>query len=262
MPETENKSFWEHLDELRAVLLRILAVVLVFTIVAFFFKEDLFAVVLAPRNSGFITYRLFESLAQWQGIHAEGFSVQLINTALAKQLVIHMKMALCAGIIATSPYTLYQLFRFVSPALYVNERKYAVKVVGGGYFMFAIGVLVSYFLIFPCTFRFLGTYQVSEDVTNLISLESYISTLMTICLTMGIVFEMPILAWLFAKLGFISAAFMQTYRKHAIILMFILAAIITPTTDVFTLCLVALPICLIYECCIFIVSKTNRKENP
>lgn len=110
-----------------------------------------------------------------------------------------MKATLCAGILCASPYILYQLFRFVSPALYVNERKYVVRVVGGGYAMFALDVAVSYFLIFPLTFRFLGTYQVSGEVENIIALQSYISTLMTMSLAMGLVFEIPILSWLFAK---------------------------------------------------------------
>ncbi len=258
MSETGKQSFWEHLDELRAVILRIIAVVVVFTVVAFIFKDVLFSVVLAPQTADFVTYRLFDRMAQWQGSVVEFFAVRLINTGLAQQFVIHMKTALCAGIICASPYILYQIFRFVSPALYENERRYATRVVGAGYIMFAVGVLVSYFLIFPCTFRFLGTYQVSGAVDNLITLNSYISTLMTMSLAMGIVFEIPILAWFFAKLGFITADFMRRYRKHAIVTMFILAAVITPTSDVFTLSMVALPMCLLYEFSILIVSRTTK----
>lgn len=179
---------------LRAVIVKIVAVAVVFGIAAFCFKEELFAVVLAPKNDGFITYRLFNRIAAWAGGETGSFAVQLINTGLAQQFIIHMKTALCAGVLCASPYILYQLFRFVSPALYANERKYVVRVVGGGYAMFMVGVLVSYFLIFPLTFRFLGTYQVSGDVANLITLDSYISTLVLMCLSMGIVFEIPILS--------------------------------------------------------------------
>lgn len=135
-----------------------------------------------------------------------------------------------------------------------------MRVVGGGYAMFVLGVAVSYFLIFPLTFRFLGTYQVSGEVENLISLQSYISTLMTMSLAMGLVFEIPILSWLFAKLGFFSADFMRRYRKHAIVAILVVAAIITPTSDVFTLSLVALPMWLLYEVSIFIVNKTANKD--
>lgn len=262
MAANPNKqSFWEHLDVLRAAIVKIVAVAVVFGIVAFCFKEELFAVVLAPKNDGFITYRLFNRIAAWAGGDTGSFAVQLINTGLAQQFIIHMKTALCAGVLCASPYILYQLFRFVSPALYANERKYVVRVVGGGYAMFVVGVLVSYFLIFPLTFRFLGTYQVSWEVANLITLDSYISTLVLMCLSMGIVFEIPILSWLFAKLGFLSADFMRRYRKHAIVIILVVAAIITPTSDVFTLSLVALPMWLLYEGSIFIVNKTNTRGN-
>ena len=251
----DKQSFWGHLDVLRAAIVRIVAVAVVFGIAAFCFKEKLFAVVLAPKNDGFITYRLFNRIAAWAGGETGSFTVQLINTGLAQQFIIHMKTALCAGVLCASPYILYQLFRFVSPALYANERKYVVRVVGGGYAMFVFGVLVSYFLIFPLTFRFLGTYQVSGEVANLITLDSYISTLLLMCLSMGIVFEIPILSWLFAKLGFLSADFMRRYRKHAIVIILVVAAIITPTSDVFTLSLVALPMWVLYETSIFIVNK-------
>lgn len=256
--KTDSQSFWDHLDVLRAAIVKIVAVAVVFGIAAFCFKEELFAVVLAPKNDGFVTYRLFNRMAALAGGETESFAVQLINTGLAQQFIIHMKTALCAGVLCASPYILYQLFRFVSPALYANERKYVVRVVGGGYAMFVVGVLVSYFLIFPLTFRFLGTYQVSGEVANLISLDSYISTLVLMCLSMGIVFEIPILSWMFAKLGFLSADFMRRYRKHAIVIILVVAAIITPTSDVFTLSLVALPMCGLYETSIWIVKINSR----
>ena len=254
-----KQSFWDHLDVLRAAIIKIVAVTVVFGIAAFCFKAELFAVVLAPKDDGFITYRLFNRIASWVGGETGSFAVQLINTGLAQQFIIHMKTALCAGVLCASPYILYQLFSFVSPALYANERKYVVRVVGGGYVMFVVGVLVSYFLIFPLTFRFLATYQVSGEVANLITFDSYISTLVLMCLSMGIVFEIPILSWLFAKLGFLSADFMRRYRKQAIVIILVVAAIITPTSDVFTLSLVALPMWLLYEASIWIVNKTYQE---
>ncbi len=256
----EKQTFWDHLDILRASLIKIVVVTLVFGIVAFFFKEELFAIVLAPKESDFITYRLLSRMSGWVTEQESlGFFVQLINTGLAQQFIIHMKTALCAGVLCASPYILYQLFRFVSPALYTNEREYAVKVAGGGYLLFIIGVLVSYFLVFPLTFRFLGTYQVSGEVENMITLQSYISTLMIMCLAMGIVFEIPILSWLFAKLGFITSDFMRHYRRHAIVIILIIAAVITPTSDIFTLSLVALPMWLLYEISIWIVHRVKVK---
>lgn len=259
--EADKQTFWEHLDVLRTALVKCLAVAVAFGIVAFFFKEEMFAVILAPKDAGFITYRLLYSVSGLMtDADAPGFVVELINTGLAEQFIIHMKAALCIGVLFASPYILYQLFRFVSPALYENERKYVVRVVGAGYIMFIFGVLVSYFLIFPLTFRFLGTYQVSHEVTNMIALQSYISTLLTMSLAMGLVFEIPILSWLFAKLGFLSSGFMRKYRKHAIVVILTVAAIITPTSDVFTLMLVAMPMWLLYEVSILIVNKTNIKK--
>ena len=257
--ESEKQSFWDHLDILRASLVKIAAVTAVFVVVAFFFKEALFSVILAPKDADFITYRWLYFFSGWvTDEQAQDFYVKLINTGLAQQFMIHMKVAVCTGVLCASPYILYQLFRFVSPALYANERKYVVRVVGYGYIMFMVGVLISYFLIFPLTFRFLGTYQVSDQVENMISLQSYISTLLMMSLAMGIVFEIPILSWLFAKLGFISADFMRRYRRHAVVIILVVAAIITPTSDVFTLLLVSLPMWLLYEVSILIVKRSVR----
>ena len=256
--ETDAQSFWEHLDVLRAAIIKIAAATVLSGIVAFCFKEQLFGVVLAPKGDDFITYRLLNRIAAWAGASMEPFAIELINTGLAQQFVIHMKTALCAGVLCASPYILYQLFRFVSPALYARERKYAARMVGGGYAMFGLGVLASYFLVFPLTFRFLGTYQVSGDVPNLITLDSYISTLAVMSLAMGIVFEIPVLSWLFAKLGFLSAGFMRKYRRHAIVIILAVSAVITPTSDIFTLLLVALPMWILYEVSIFIVGRSNK----
>lgn len=257
--ESEKQSFWDHLDILRASLVKIAAVTAVFAVVAFFFKEALFSVILAPKDADFITYRWLYFFSGWvTDEQAQDFYVKLINTGLAQQFMIHMKVAMCTGVLCASPYILYQLFRFVSPALYANERKYVVRVVGYGYIMFMVGVLISYFLIFPLTFRFLGTYQVSDQVENMISLQSYISTLLMMSLAMGIVFEIPILSWLFAKLGFISADFMRRYRRHAVVIILVVAAIITPTSDVFTLLLVSFPMWLLYEVSIWIVKRSVR----
>lgn len=252
----EKQSFWDHVDALRAALLKSLAVAAACGVAAFCFKDALFTVVLAPREADFVTYRLLGRLAALAGASVDDFSVELINTGLARQFIIHMKTALCAGLLCASPYMLYQLFRFVSPALYVEERRYVVRMVGWGYGLFVCGVLVSYYLIFPLTFRFLGTYQVSAGVENLITLDSYMSTLVTLTLVMGIVFEIPVLAWLFAKLGFLTAPFMRRFRKHAVVVILVIAAVITPTSDLFTLLIVALPMWLLYETSIGIVART------
>lgn len=258
--QSEGMSFWEHLDVLRTALVRIVIVCIVFGIVAFCFKETLFAIVLAPKDEHFVTYSVLNRIAEWAGGTLTPVSVQLINTGLAQQFVLHMKTALAAGLLCASPYVLYQLFRFVSPALYTEEKRYAGKIVGGGYFMFMVGVLLNYFLFFPLTFRFLGSYQVSEEVENLISLDSYLSTLTMMSVAMGIVFEIPILSWLFAKMGLISAPFMRQHRKEALVITLIVAAIITPTSDIFTLLLVAFPMWVLYEISILLVARSKTRS--
>lgn len=261
-PLSETQTFWDHLDVLRGVLIRVVAVSLVFGVVAFIFKEELFSVALAPKEDSFVTYRLLQYIGNLaSGIPDGGFSVQLINTGLARQFVIHMKTAMCAGVLFASPYILYELLRFVWPALYSTERRYAFSLLGSGYLMFLAGVCVSYFMVFPLTFRFLGTYQVSEDVVNMISLDSYMGTLIVMCISLGIVFEMPVLSWILARMGFLSPGFMRVYRRHAIVAILVAAAVITPTTDIFTLLAVALPMWLLYEASIFVVALSARRQN-
>jgi sec-independent protein translocase protein TatC len=176
-----------------------------------------------------------------------------MNTGLTEQFMIHMRTAMYAGLLVASPYILYELFKFVSPGLYQNERHYAVWIVGAAYVMFIIGTLVNYLLVFPLTVRFLGTYQVSPDVANMLTLQSYIDTLIMMSLMMGVVFELPVVSWLLGRMGLLTAGMMQTWRKHAIVAILIVSAIITPTTDAFTLFVVALPIWLLYELSILIV---------
>lgn len=254
-------TFWEHLEVLRGTLIRIFVSVFLVGIVAFLFKDTLFNIILAPQNSDFVTYRLIErlgSLISHKTGNIDDFSVKLINTQLAQQFIIHMKAAFYVGILVVFPYILYELYRFVAPALYQNERKYSVRVIGSGYIMFMLGIALSYFLIFPLTFRFLGTYQVSKIVENQITLESYMGTMMMLNLMMGIVFELPVLSWGFAKMGVISATFLRKYRRHAIVIMLSVAAVITPTADAFTLLLVALPMYLLYEISIIIVARVDK----
>ena len=224
-------------------------VVVVLAVAAFCLKDVLFSIVLAPRSSDFVTYRL---------LGVEPFSIHLMNTGLTEQFMIHMRTAIYAGLLVASPYVLYELFRFVSPGLYQNERRYALWIVGAAYLMFIVGTLTNYFVVFPLTVRFLGTYQVSPDVANMLTLQSYIDTLLGMSLVMGVVFELPVVCGLLGRMGLITNHMMAEYRRHAIVAILIVAAIITPTTDVFTLFIVALPIYLLYELSIQIVRITKR----
>ena len=245
-------SFWEHLDVLRDSIIRMIVAAVVMGVVAFCLKEPLFDIVLAPKDSDFITYR-------WLG--GEAFSINLINTGLAEQFLIHMKVALMVGILVASPYILFLLFRFIAPALYENERRYSVRITVAAYAMFLLGIVVNYFIIFPLTVRFLGTYQVSETVSNMLTISSYIDTLMMMSLIFGIIFEIPVVSWLLAIFGLLKASWMSQYRRHAVIAILILAAAITPTGDALTLVIVALPIWLLYEVSILIVKMSNGSTN-
>ena len=249
--EDQELTFWEHLDVLRGDILRILAVIVVFGLVAFNFKEELFSIVLAPKSSDFITYRL---------IGGEPFNVGLMNTGLTEQFMIHMKTALFFGLLCASPYVLYVLYRFISPALYQNEKLYASKVVGSAYVMFMIGVAVNYFIIFPLTVHFLGTYQVSPEVANMLTLQSYMDTMLLMSLVFGVVFEIPVVSWLLALFGLLRSDWMKQFRRHAVVAILIVAAVITPTADMFTLLVVSLPIWLLYEVSIIIVKMTEKPE--
>lgn len=246
---SEAQTFWDHLDVLRATLIRMAVAVVLFGIAAFALKEQLFSIVLAPRSSDFITYRL---------LGADAFQLHLMNTGLTEQFMIHVRTALYAGLLLASPYVLYELFRFVSPALYANEQRYAVWIVGAAYIMFLVGTLANYYVVFPLTVRFLGTYQVSPDVANMLTLQSYVDTLLSMSMVMGVVFELPVVCALLGRMGLLTDGLMSTYRRHALVAILIVAAIITPTTDVFTLFIVALPIYLLYEVSIGIVRITKR----
>lgn len=244
-------SFWDHLEELRRVLLRCILVVVVFAILAFIFKDEVFFVIFAPKSPDFLP-TIFGSSPE----------VQLINTELTRQFVVHMMTSLYAGIIVAAPYIIFELYRFITPGLYENERRYSTPLVIASYVMFMVGILFCYFILFPITFRFLANYQVDESIQNLISLESYIDTLVFLSLAMGIVFEIPILSWLLGRLGILHRAQMQQYRRHAIVAILIIAAIITPTSDVITLSIVSLPMYLLYELSILLVPSNGGNHLP
>ena len=252
MAENEEMTFWEHLDVFRSSIIKILVATMATGIIAFALKDPLFRLVLAPQDSNFYLWR-------WVGV--EPFSIQLINTGLAEQFLIHMKVALVAGLVCASPYLLYVLFSFVSPALYENERRYSVRITLSAYLMFLLGVLVNYLLVFPLTVRFLGTYQVNNSVANMLTISSYVDTLLMLSLMMGVVFELPVLSWLLAKFGLLRKEWMEAYRRHAFVAILIVAAVITPTSDIFTLLIVSLPIWLLYECSIFVVGRTNKVKS-
>ena len=209
---------------------------------------------LAPSEWDFCTYRWLEAAMQAIGIdfRFEEYHVNMIATDLSSQFMTHITTAVYLGLLGASPYILYELFRFISPALYENERRYSVQVAGIIYVLFLFGVLMSYFVLFPISFRFLGTYSVSARVVSNITLDSYVSTFVSLTLVIGLVFQLPVIAFFLGKLGVISSDMLASYRKHSLIVIMLVAAIITPP-DLMTLVLVTIPLYLLYEISIGVV---------
>lgn len=249
-----TKSFWDHLDELRGVLIRCVLAWAVCAVAAFCFRDALFAFLFAPAQSDFITYRFLDLLPSFHGV-GNGFSISFINTQLAAQFTTHMQVAAIVGLVIAFPFLIWQLYGFLSPALYPNEKRAAGCIIGFGTILFLCGVAINYLIIFPFAFRFLATYQVQPEVVNQIALDSYVSTLLVLSLLMGVLFEMPMVAWALGKAGLLESAWLKHYRRHALIALMILAAVITPTGDAFTLMLVTIPLYLLYELSILVMPK-------
>lgn len=253
-------TFGGHLEVLRRMLFRILAVVAVLTIVIFCFKDWTFKMLMAPSQWDFVTYRYIEKFLHWLGsdFTFNEYHINLIATELSSQFMTHITAALLLGFLCASPYILWELFRFITPALYENERKYSVRVAVIVYILFVVGVLMSYFILFPISFRFLGTYTVSDLVESNITLNSYISTFTTLTLIMGLVFQLPVLAFFLGKIGAVKSDFLKKYRRHALVIIMVVAAIITPP-DLMTLVLVTIPLYLLYEVSIGVLRRMESR---
>jgi len=252
-------TYGGHLEVLRQMLFRILGVAGVISCVVFCFKDATWQVLLAPSEWDFCTYRYLESLMHWIGFdfHFEKFSVNLIATDLSSQFMTHITTAVYLGLLGASPYILFELFRFISPALYDNERRYSVEVTSIIYVLFLFGVLMSYFVLFPISFRFLGTYSVSARVVSNITLDSYVSTFVSLTLVMGLVFQLPVIAFFLGKMDMISSFLLAKYRRHAFLIIMLVAAIITPP-DLMTLILVTIPLYLLYEVSIRVLKIIDK----
>ncbi|HAQ65120.1 MAG TPA: twin-arginine translocase subunit TatC [Bacteroidales bacterium] len=262
-PEAQrDMSFWDHLSELRWRLVRSVIVVIIIAIVAMMNREFVFdQIILAPLSPDFLTIKWLCEFGQW--IHTpelclDNSSLQIINITMSGQFMTHMYISLMAGVIAGFPYIIWELWRFVKPALHERERRYssgAVLIISA---LFLLGAAFSYYLLVPLTVNFLGTYQVSGAVQNQVALSSYISTLTSLTFSVGLVFELPVLVFVLAKIGIISAQLMRKFRKVMAIIILILAGIITPP-DIFSQIMVTIPLMALYELSIIIAAKVGRK---
>ena len=231
-------------------------------IVVFCFKASIFKIILWPCESDFWAFETLRNCVHALGINANIYpeNIELITTDISSQFMAHLSVSFYVGIMLASPYVLFEIIKYISPALYETEKKYTYRVFVSVYLLFVVGMLVSYWILFPISCRFFATYSVSQNVKSLISLDSYMSLFISLTILMGLVFQMPILAIAMAKMGIINHSIMATYRRHAFILIVVIAAIITPP-DILTLIIVSLPLYLLYEASIVAVRIICRKSS-
>ena len=267
MEQQEEMSFWDHLEELRWTLFRSILALFVFAIAGFAVMPKLFdSFILAPCSSDFIFYRWLCSLNQWlcnisphfdvlPDFCNDSFHVEIFNIKLASQFFTHMTTSFWLALVLTFPYLMWEVWKFISPALYENEKKNVRWVFLFGTIMFFVGCAVGYLMVFPMTLRFLATYQLSASIIEQVSLDSYMDNFLMLVFIMGIVFEMPLVSWLLSQIGLLNRSFFHKYRRHAIVGLMVLAAFITPSSDPFTLAVVFFPLYGLYELSAFFVKK-------
>ncbi|MCD8174232.1 MAG: twin-arginine translocase subunit TatC [Alistipes sp.] len=260
---SEEMTFFEHLDALRPHLLRSAIAIFVFMAVAFVCKNLIIdKVLMGPQSPGFPLNRLFDHLADRWGMDAlrlNSYSLDMINTAMAGQFNLHIKISIIAAIVVAIPYTLWELWLFVKPALTPAELSGSRMFVFYVSVCFLAGVLFGYFIIAPLTVNFFSSYTVSPDIVNMIDVGSYLSTIVNLSLACGVFFLLPILIYFLARMGLVSAPFLRKYRKHSFVVLLIFSAIITPP-DVFSLVLVILPMYGLFEVGIVLAARVERRK--
>lgn len=248
-PLETKQSFWDHLEALRWGILRSLGVLLVVMIALFAAMPWLFDhLILAPTEGDFILYRWIGKLAG-EGFQAANkeFDVELINIRLSSQFMTHISTSFWCALVVTFPYLIYEIWHFIRPALYQHERRSVATAFLTGTTLFFGGCTVGYLLVFPLMFRFLADYRLSAEIANQIALHSYMGNFLGTIFLMGLAFELPILTWLISRIGLISREQLKYYRCHAVVILLVAAALITPSGDPFTLLVVFLPLYLLYE---------------
>lgn len=262
----EDTSFWEHAEVLRSLIIKSIIVIVALSIAAFFLKDFIFNnIILGPKESDFPTYRILcrlGALIHMDGLCIGNFDFRLVNLTIAGQLRWHILISLVAGVILAFPYILYNLWSFIRPALSAKEIKASGPIIFYVLLLFLTGLLFGYYIILPLSVYFLANYELSTQITNQITINSYISTVTVLPFSTAVVFELPAFVYFLSKTGIVSASFLRKYRKHAFVVILILAAIITPSTDAFTMSIVALPFYLLYEMSISITARIEKKKKP
>jgi sec-independent protein translocase protein TatC len=254
---SSNMSFFDHLEELRGHLFRSSVVILGISIILIFFPNFMFEHLLfGPLNTTFPTYKLLCRLSPDFCISSIPF--HMMNTELAGQFTMHIKTAFVLGIIFSIPYIFWEVWKFIKPALTSRETNYAQRLLGSGAFLFFTGVSFAYFLVVPLAIVFFSTYSISSRIENKFAIDNYFSFLSNTIMWCGVSFELPILIYFLTRVGIVNAAFLQNYRRHLYVVIFVLAAIITPSPDVLSQVLVAIPLMVLYEASILVAMKVEK----
>ncbi|WP_163709627.1 twin-arginine translocase subunit TatC [Mangrovibacterium lignilyticum] len=260
--EEEEMSFLDHLEVLRWHLIRAFASVFIFSILAFINKDIIFdKIIMSPKLPGFWTNRMFGKLADLTGadsLRINTSELKLISISMSGQFMTHIWTSIIAGLIIAAPYVIWEFWRFIKPALYDTERQHSIGAVFYMTFLFLTGILFGYYLIVPLSVHFLGSYSISVEVANQINILSYISTVTSITLASGVIFELPVFVYFLSKVGILTPEMMKKYRRHAYVILLILSAIITPP-DVFSQIMVCLPLVFLYEVGIVISRRVQKK---
>lgn len=264
--EMEEMSFWDHLEDLRGVIFKSLGFVIIAALGLFIAMPYLFDnVILAPCHGDFVLYQWLCKLNQYVYILpdycGEEFGVNIQSIKLASQFFTHMTTSFYLAVVLGFPFLIYQIWSFISPALYEHEKKNIRWAFLFGNIMFFMGVAVGYLTVFPITLRFLVGYQISTEIPNIITLDSYMDNFMTLIFVMGLVFEMPLLSWILSNMGVLNRRFFNEFRRHAIVFTLILAAFITPSSDPFTLSVVFIPLYMLWEVSALFVKPAPKLED-
>lgn len=260
-------SFFDHIDVLRKHLLRTLAVVTVFVCIAFYYTDFLWnSIIMAPKNPAFWTYRMMCRLTEVlpsiipREFCIKAIDAKLINLEMAGQFTLQMNSCITAGLILGVPYLLFEIWLFIKPALLENEKKSAQGFVLFASTLFFLGVLFGYYIIAPLSINFLLNFTVDPSITNTITIDSYLSTILTLTLGSGIIFQLPVVIFILSKLGIMTPKFMRKSRRYAAVLILVVAAVVTPTSDPYTMMIVAFPLFLLYELSIMISANIEKKK--
>lgn len=270
--KTNQLSFLEHLEVMRWMLMRIVVAIGIFGIAVFSFTDYLFEkVIFAPLHTDFWTYEklcwatqqlndLLPSLVSADAGCFEALNLKVIAPKMTTQFMTALLMAFIGGIIFAFPYIIWEIWRFIKPALYGKEQKKARGIVLWTSALFLLGILFGYYFIAPLSIHFLGNFAISDQVENLPSLNSYMGILASTTLAAGVMFELPILVYFLARISLITPEFMRNYRRHAIVVTLLLSAIITPP-DIFSQVLISVPILILYELSIYIAAFVIKRKN-